>query len=154
MELFVERKWKKPTYTIGNLYVDGIYLCNTLEDKDRGLTQDMPTTEIYKKKCYGQTAIPSGRYRLRMDIVSPKLKNKSYAIPYGGKLPRFENVPCYSGVLIHPGNSPADTLGCLLVGRNTVKGKVMESQKTFLKLMDEYLVPAHKRGEEIWITLA
>ena len=153
MELKVERKWKKPTYTIGNLYVDGVFLCNVLEDKDRGLTQDMPTTEIYKKKVYGQTAIGTGRYRVDMDTVSAKFKNRSWAQPYGGKLPRLLNVPGFDGVLAHVGNSPLDTQGCVLVGKNTIKGRLTDSTKCFRELMDNYLIPAHKRGEEIWITI-
>lgn len=153
MELKVKRLWKKPTYTIGNLYVDGIFLCNTLEDKDRGLTQDMPTTEIYKKKVYGQTAIPKGRYKVRMDIVSPKFKNRSWAAKYGGRVPKVMDVPCWEGVLWHPLNTPNETLGCLGPGENKIKGKIINSQKWFFTLMDEYLEPARKRGEEIWMTI-
>lgn len=153
MELKVERKWKKPTYTIGNLYVDGVFLCNVLEDKDRGLTQDMPTTEIYKKKVYGQTAIPKGRYRVNLDTVSPKFKSRSWAVKYGGRVPWIEGVPGFDRILTHPGNDPSCTQGCLLPGFNKQKGKVLDSQKCFFKLMDEYLEPARERKEEVWITI-
>lgn len=153
MELKVKRLWKKPTYTIGKLYVDGKYHSETLEDKDRGITQDMPEWEIIKKKCYGFTAIGTGRYRVRMDVVSQKFKNRSWAQPYGGRLPRLEDVPGFDGILIHVGNSPADTNGCVLTGYNRVRGKVVDSTKAFKALMDNYLVPASKRGEEIWITI-
>lgn len=153
MELLVERKWKKTTYTIGRLYVDGAFLSNSLEDKDRGLLQGMPTTEIYKRKVYGSTAIPKGRYKVRIDIVSPKFKSRNWATPYGGKIPRLEGVPGFDGILIHPGSSPQDTYGCILVGANTIVGRLTSSQKTFFELMDNYLVPAYKRGEEIWITI-
>lgn len=153
MELKVERKWKKPTYTIGNLYVDGVFLCNVLEDKDRGLTQDMPTTEIYKKKVYGYTAIPKGRYHIGMNRISPKFKNRGWAVKYGGRVPHIENVPCWEGVLFHPLNNPNESLGCIGVGENKVVGKIVNSQKTFFKLMDEYLEPARLRGEDIWLTI-
>lgn len=153
MELLLIRRWPKPTYTIGVLYVDGVKFSETLEDKDRGLTQDMPTTEIYKKKVYGYTAIPKGRYRIDMDTVSPKFKNRNWAVPYAGKIPRLVDVPCWTGVLIHPLSTPNDSLGCVGVGENKVKGKIINSQKTFFRLMDEYLVPAHKKGEEIWLTI-
>ena len=153
MELKIKRLWKKPTYTIGNLYVGDVFLCNVLEDKDRGLTQDMPTTEIYKKKVYGYTCIPAGRYRINMNRISPKFKKRSWAAPYGGRLPMLEDVPGFDGILIHVGNSPADTNGCVLTGYNRVKGKVVDSAKAFKALMDDYLVPAAQRGEEIWITI-
>lgn len=153
LELSLNRRYKKSLYTIGKLSVAGVYFCDTLEDRDRGLTQSMSSIEIYKKKIYGLTAIPTGRYRVLMDVVSPKFRNKVWAKPYGGKIPRLEGVPGFDGILIHPGNTPLDTYGCVLCGRNLAVGKVLESQATFFKLMDEYLIPAHKRGEEIWITI-
>ena len=50
MNILVKRIAKRPTYTIGKLYIDGKYFCDTIEDKDRGLTQNMPLSEIKKKK--------------------------------------------------------------------------------------------------------
>lgn len=154
MEILLQRKYPKNTYTIGKISIDGSTpICDALEDKDRGLTQSMPTSEIYKKKCYGSTAIPRGRYRINMNTVSPKFKNRKWAIPYGGIIPRLEGVPAFDGVLIHPGNTPADTYGCILPGWNTVKGKVMNSTKAFDMLMKDYFLPAKARNEEIWITI-
>ena len=74
MKLRLERRWKKATYTIGNLYVDGKYFCNTLEDKDRGLNRYDAVERIKAKKVYGETAIPTGAYDVLMDVVSPKYK--------------------------------------------------------------------------------
>ena len=153
MELLLIRRWPKPTYCIGALYINGVRFHETLEDKDRGLTQDMPTAEIYKKKVYGYTAIPKGRYHIGMDRVSPKFKNKSWAAKYGGRVPHIENVPCWEGVLIHPLNNPNESQGCVGVGENKVKGKIINSQKTYFELMDNYLEPARLRGEEIWLTI-
>ena len=153
MELKVERKWKKPTYTIGNLYVDGVFLCNVLEDKDRGLTQDMSTVEIYKKKVYGQTAIPKGRYRVNLDTVSPKFKSRSWAVKYGGRVPWIEGVPGFDRILIHPLTTPNETSGCVGIGENRVKGKILNSQRAYFDLMDFYLEPARERKEEVWITI-
>ena len=101
MELKVKRKAFEKDYTIGKLYIDGVAYCDTLEDCDRGLTQDMPLEEIQAKKVYGKTAIPTGTYEIDMNTVSPKFKDRSWAKPYGGKLPRLVNVPGYEGVLIH-----------------------------------------------------
>ena len=72
MKIKVERKWKKETYTIGRLYINEKFFCNTLEDMDRGLKQSDPITTIQKKKVYGETAIPTGKYKIEMNIVSTK----------------------------------------------------------------------------------
>lgn len=134
--ILVERIYKGLLYTIGKLYLDGVYLCDTLEDPDRGLVSNMTLDEIKRKKIYGDTAIPTGTYKVNMNTISPKFKDRVWAKPYGGKLPRLENVPGYEGVLIHVGNKPADTLGCILVGQNKVKGQVINSTATFNKLME------------------
>ena len=63
MEVLIDRAWKKDDYTISRLYVNGkLFGCNTLEDTDRGLNQEMDLNEIKNEKVYGQTAIPSGSY--------------------------------------------------------------------------------------------
>ena len=134
MRLLLERKYKKQDYTIGNLYVDGVFFCNTLEDTDRGLTQSMELSELKARKIHGKTAIPSGTYRVVLNEQSPRFKEKSSYAFCNGYLPRLKDVPAYEGVLIHIGNYPRDTEGCILVGRNTMKGAVLESTKTFREL--------------------
>ena len=152
MKLLLKRIAKQKTYTIGKLYIDGVYECDTLEDTDRGLSNDMSIDEIKKKKEYGQTAIPTGSYEVTMNVVSPKFKNRSWAKPYNGKLPRLIAVPGYEGVLIHVGNKSEDTLGCLLVGQNKIKGQVVNSTATFHKLMEK-LTEANEKNEKIIITI-
>lgn len=139
IKLTLNRIAKKDHYTIGKLYVNGTFICNTLEDKDRGLTQSMSLDEIKSKKVYGETAIPSGTYKVDMNTVSSRFKDRSWAKPYGGKLPRLIDVPGYQGVLIHVGNTDADSLGCILTGKNDVVGKVTNSVTYFKKLMTELL---------------
>ena len=135
MEILVKRIAKKSKYTIGKMYIDGQYICDTLEDADRGLNQNMSLEEIKNKKVYGETAVPTGTYKGDMNTVSPKFKSRTWAKPYGGKLPRLVLVPGYDGVLIHPGNKAEDTLGCILVGENKAVGQVLNSQVTFKKIM-------------------
>lgn len=137
MEILVKRIAKKNLYTIGKMYIDGTYFCDVLEDTDRGLQQSMELSEIVSKKVPNKTAIPAGTYEIAMNIVSPRFKDRSWAKPYSGKLPRLLNVPGFDGVLIHPGNDQDDTSGCLLVGRNKVVGKVLDSQNTFKALMKQ-----------------
>lgn len=138
MKILVKRTYNNQTYCIGHLYIDGKYFCDTIEDCDRFLSDGMSVEEIKKKKKYGITAIPIGTYKVDMNTVSPLYakKNRNYSRPYGHKMPRLLNVKGYSGVLIHPGTTANDTLGCLIVGENKVKGKVINSQATWKKLMD------------------
>lgn len=136
MKLLLKRIAKMEKYTIGKLYIDGKYFSDTLEDTDRNLTSTMSKDEIAKAKVYGKTAIPTGTYVVDMNTVSPKFGKRSWAQPYEGKVPRLQDVPGYKGVLIHPGNTADDTSGCILVGRNKVKGQVVESQDTFHSLMN------------------
>ena len=153
MELKVKRVAKKDEYTIGRLYVDGNLFSDTLEDCDRGLTQDMPLEEIKAKKVYGKTAIPTGTYDIDMNTVSPKFEKRSWAKPFGGKIPRLVNVPGYEGVLIHPLNQASESLGCIGVGKNSIKGMITDSSRTFMSLMSKYLLPAKLRGEKITLTI-
>lgn len=134
MELTLRRIARKDTYTIGKLYIDGKYFCDTIEDKDRGLAQDRPLATNKALKKAGVTAIPTGRYVVTLGVQSPRFAQKSQYAFCNGYLPRLLNVPAYEGVLIHIGNTAGDTEGCILVGKNKQVGKVLESTATFKKL--------------------
>lgn len=153
MELSLTRIATNDRYTIGRLKIDGKPFCDILEPADRGLSSDMPLNKIKRIKVHGKTAIPTGRYRVDVRTVSPRCKNRYWAKQFGGIVPRLLDVPFYSGLLIHVGNDENDTEGCLLTGYNKVKGKVVDSAKAFTLLMSDYLLPADKRGEEIWIEI-
>lgn len=155
MELRLERIALRSEYTIGKLYVDGKYVCDTIEDTVRDLDKDgkFANGEV---KIPGKTAIPYGRYEITMKVKSPKYSNfskYSWAKKYDGYLPRLLNVSQFDGVLMHVGNSAMNSEGCIIVGENKVVGKVINSVNTFRRLMDEYLVPAKKRNENIVITI-
>lgn len=153
MELIVDRKWKRQSYTISNLTIDGKWFCNVLEDADRGLDDSMPLAKIKELKKPSITAIPKGTYEITLDVISPRFCTKSfYKQVCNGKLPRLLNVKGFEGILIHAGNTDKDTDGCLLVGMNLEKGKVLKSQETFRKLY-EVLNEAKLRGEGIQITI-
>lgn len=134
MKLKVERRFLKPGYTIGRLEVDGKYFCDTLEDRVRDLSRE--------KKIPGETAIPAGIYDVVVNI-SPRFKRK---------LPRLLNVPGFEGILIHRGNTPEDTAGCILVGENKAKGKVINSTPYELRLT-EMIERAQSAGESITIEI-
>ena len=154
MDIRIKRIARKKGYTIGRMYVDGVYSCDTLEDQDRGLRSSMTSAELAFRKIKGSTAIPTGRYEVTMNVTSPRFGGRSYYKQLcNGKLPRLLHVPNFEGVLIHVGNTQKDTEGCILVGRNTVVGMVTDSKETFGQLMKLHLLPAKEKGESIHITI-
>ena len=154
MELLLDRKWKKDLYTVGKLYVNGVAFCETMEDTDRGLKQDMPLSKIKMIKKAEVTAIPTGTYNILMNVISPKYSLKPWYVQNcnNARMPRIENVPGYSGVLIHPGNTHKDSAGCVLVGVNDVRGMITKSKETFIKLYNKLWI-AYKKGEKITLTI-
>lgn len=134
MNIVLKRIAKRDTYTIGQLYIDGQYWCDTLEDRVRDLSKE--------RKVAGETAIPAGTYDVVVNI-SPKFKRL---------LPRLLSVPHFEGVLIHRGNTAADSAGCILVGENKAKGKVLNST-IWERRITEYLLDAQNKGEDIKITV-
>ena len=140
-------------YTIGHLYVDGSYICDTIEDTDRMLDNKMPMEQILSIKVKNETAIPTGRYKVLMNVVSPKYSKSDYYMRIcNGKVPRLESVPGFSGILIHKGNRAKDTAGCLIVGYNTAKGCVTNSQRAFENLYYK-LKAAYDIGQTIYIDI-
>ena len=127
MKLHLRRLYRKPEYTIGKLYIDDVYFSDTVEDVDRGLYSYMNMGEISKIKVKDETAIPYGKYKVRLSM-SPRFKKI---------LPEIMNVPGFTGVRIHNGNWASDSSGCIIVGKNTVKGGVTQSKVTMSKLMEK-----------------
>jgi hypothetical protein len=141
MKLILERNWNKEKYTIGKLYyIDETtkgkkYICDTLEDTDRRLTDNMEVEAIKQLKVYAKTAIPTGCYQITLNTVSPKYVKKKYYKQFcGGRVPRLLGVKGFEGILIHIGNDADDSAGCILVGYNKEVGKVLQSTKAFEKL--------------------
>ena len=128
MRLILKRLYLKTDYTIGKLYMDGTYFCETLEDQVRDLTKE--------RKIPGRTAIPAGVYEIVVN-VSPRFKRK---------LPRLLDVPGFDGILIHRGNTAEDTAGCILVGENRERGKVINSTRYEVQLTG-ILERAQEKGE-------
>lgn len=129
MEIVVTRQPSANGCTIGTMTIDGVFECYTLEDVVR------PNGE----KVYGQTAIPAGRYQVKLTM-----SNRFKIV-----LPLLENVPNFEGVRIHPGNTAADTDGCILVGQTKTSNSIGSSRVAFDKLFAQ--LQAHKG--EIWLTV-
>lgn len=131
----------KSNYTIGKLSINDKYFCDTLEDINRDINKNGKFDGI-ESKIYGETCIPFGKYQVIL-AMSPK---------FGRELPRLLNVPGFEGILIHRGNTTKDTLGCILVGENKEKGKVINStpyEEKLVKILKEAIV----KGEQITIEI-
>lgn len=159
MELKLIRSAKKEKYTIGHLYRKDkqngqwVFLCDTIEDKDRGLRQSMSAAEIGRVKVMHQTAIPTGMYEIDMTTVSGTFVKKQLYKDYcGGRVPRLKEVKGFSGILIHSGTDQDSSSGCIIVGENKVVGKVINSWVTF-KRVYALMKRAHNNGERITLTI-
>ena len=115
MIVYVKRTFKGPEYTIGKLYIGNDYFCDTLEDTVRDGV-----------KIAGKTAIPAGEYKVK----------KTYSPRFKTQLPEILNVPGFTGVRIHSGNTAKDTEGCLLLGLNKTKGAVINSKNALAFFLD------------------
>ncbi len=130
VQLTLPRRPPEGNSTPGNLYVDGAWECHTLEDLVRAV------------KIPGQTAIPAGIYSVIITLSSR----------FHRRLPLLLNVPEFSGVRIHAGNTAADTEGCILVGQRCGTGAVLSSKVA----LDAFLVKmeaALERGETCEMTI-
>ena len=138
---------------LGRLSLDGHVLCDTLEPPSHGLTSASDPKTIRDIKRLGRSAIPAGVYRLVLGY-SPRISPRPFYKSCGGGLvPRLLNVSGFEGVLIHCGNTVVDTCGCILVGRRADSSTLVESQKTYGRLMRQYWMPAAKRREPMFIEI-
>ncbi len=126
MEIILKRKFFKPDYTIGELYINGLKVCDTLEPPHGGLNQRSTLKEVLSVKKKGKCCIPYGTYTV---VVTKSPRFKEW-------LPLLLGVRGFSGIRIHAGNFPKDTEGCILPGWNTRKGMVTESRKALKKIID------------------
>lgn len=149
MKIILDRILKTNEYTIGELYIDGKYVCDTLEDRVRPLPETCPNTPKNldckcKEKVYGKTAVPAGTYEVKL----------TYSNRFKCIMPEILNVPHFLGIRIHKGNSAENSEGCILVGSwDGVKVNwISDSKKAYDKLM-LLLQEASNTKEEINITI-
>lgn len=145
MKLRLERKYKGTEYTIGDLFIDGVFYSNILEDTVRGLTDKNDDGDFDDKcegKVYGKTAIPTGTYKI----------NITYSNRFKRELPLLLNVPGFEGIRIHSGNTAEDTHGCLLPGKNDIKGKVTKSRE-YTEILIDKIKDSLKIGELVTIEI-
>lgn len=114
----------KDTQTVGKLYLNGVYFCDTLEDKNRDLNKN-GIFDGSEKKVYSETCIPFGQYKVIIN-QSPRFKRL---------MPRLLNVPHFDGILIHNGVTEKNSAGCILVGSYDGQ-KLVRSKEIFNKLFE------------------
>lgn len=139
------RKYRKAEHTISELYKGSEFVCNILEDPVRVLVDkngDGDFDDAGEGKIKGRTAIPKGRYRIKM-YMSPRFRRL---------LPMLMDVPGFKYILIHAGNTVEDTDGCLLPGLNRAKGMVLDSRKYENILVNE-IKDAEAAGYEVYINI-
>lgn len=141
MQLTLERIELTPTYTRGKLYINGAAICDTLEDTVRDKNKN-GVFDNGEQKVYGETAIPYGTYEVKL-TNSPK---------YGTIMPRVMNVNSFDGILMHPGNTTKDTLGCILLGQYSGNGNLVRSRLMFDEVL-AILKKTVKSGESISLTI-
>lgn len=129
MKLTLNRKFRGSTYTIGDLSVNGKFFCNTIEDTVRELPAVCPNTPdgcscTCKEKIYAKTAIPAWDIQ-SLSSVQSQIQEEDAVPARCAPFHRYPDSFC---------NTEVDSAGCIIVGNNTVKGKVLESRATFQKL--------------------
>lgn len=136
MELTLIREPTCEGFTRGELLLDGVHECWTIED------------QVRSSKVAGVTAIPPylGQEEMRYRVVLTKSPR------FGKVLPELLNVPDFKGVRFHSGNTALDSEGCLIVGQRQGKASVFESKQAMLELMAA-LQGAVDAGEQVWITV-
>ena len=143
MEVKVKRKISKEDFTIGNLYIDGVFECYTLEDEKREV------------KVMHETRIPAGKYEIKLRTFGGHHEKYSKKFPdvHKGML-WLQEVPKFRDILIHIGNTDDDTSGCILVGGqiDAEAGKVFYSTKAYLKLYPK-IASEIAKGNKVFITV-
>ncbi len=141
MELLLTRTIRSDESTIGELSLEGEHICYTLEDLDRGLKGTWDIAAVKKKKVYGKTAIPTGRYQVVMN----------YSDQFKKYMPLLVGVLGFEGIRIHSGNAAIDTLGCILVGRARGIDQIFGSRIAYADLF--IMLKAAETKEKIFITI-
>lgn len=142
MKLELKRIALKPNYTIGKLFINGTYYCDTIEDKVIDLNKNGKFDDGLSKVMH-QTAIPYGTFKVVVNY-SPKFKRE---------LPRLLDVPYFEGILIHNGNDQNSSSGCIIVGENKTVGKVINST-FYMNNLTARIKDAQNKGETITITIS
>ena len=124
LDMKLVREQFKDTQTVGKLYLNGVYFCDTLEDKNRDLNKN-GIFDGSEKKVYSETCIPFGQYKV---IINQSSRFKRL-------MPRLLNVPHFDGILIHNGVTEKNSAGCILVGSYDGQ-KLVRSKEIFNKLFE------------------
>lgn len=157
MEVLHERianvKRGSRAYCISHVYINGQYSHDAIEDIDRGLDQSMSEAKARSIKVQNETAIPTGKYKVKMNTVSGTFVKKDYYKKFcAGKVPRLDPVVGFQGILIHKGTNERSSAGCVIVGYNKKVGEVTDTQVVFERVYKLFKAASDK-GEVIDYTI-
>ena len=147
MKIILNRLWKYPSYTISRVDVNGTFFCYALEDTDRGLHVDMPKRYFDDIKVLGETAIPTGTYEVIIDF-SKKFQKWMPHVLWRNKNDKLVEVPGFSGIRIHKGNTAKDTMGCILIG-DWEGGSCLVRSKPYTDNLYDKIWKARNKNEKV-----
>lgn len=147
MKIIIDRVYKYPKYTVGEVYVNGNFYCYSMEDTDRGLHVDMPMRYLRERKVYGETAIPCGTYEVIIDY-SPKFKRYMPHVMYRNEEDKLVEVPSFSGIRLHPLNTAEDSLGCIGFGDWQGSNRIVNS-KAYTAMLTDKIQKARNKKEKV-----
>lgn len=136
MKLQLIRDVRGTNYTLGKLFADGVYVCETCEDTDRKM-------EAGGEKVYAKTAIPLGTYKVSV----------SFSQRFKKPLPLIHDVPGFTGIRMHGGNGPDDTEGCILVGKVRMARGIANCAATLQRIID-MIDDAEEAGEVVTLEVS
>ena len=147
MKIIIDRVYKYPKYTVGEVWVNGDFFAYSMEDVDRGLHVDMPMRYMRERKVYGETAIPCGSYEVIVDY-SPKFKKYMPHVMYRTDEDKLVEVPCFSGIRLHPFNTAEESLGCIGFGDWQGTNRIVNS-KSYTAMLTDKIQKARNKKEKV-----
>lgn len=138
MEILVKRQPSNAGCTAGEMFLDGVHECFVLEDVQR----EVAGQPVETWKIAGRTAIPRGRYQVVIDFSNR----------FQRQMPHILNVPGFTGVRIHSGNTAEQTEGCVLVGKMKQENLILKSRDAFNEFFPKLQAALQDNGK-VWITI-
>lgn len=148
MKIIIDRVYKYPKYTVGEVWVNGDFFAYSMEDVDRGLHVDMPARYMRERKVYGETAIPCGSYEVIIDY-SPKFKKYLPHVMFRNDEDKLVEVPCFSGIRLHPFNTAEESLGCIAFGDWKGVSRIVNAKAKTNELTDMIQKARNKKDKVI-----
>lgn len=150
VNLLLQRRANGLTAALGSIWIDGVPFCDSLED----LVREVPGIPVERWKIAGATAIPAGKYEVRLTVSDRAMRGLLWTPRPDFELPELLEVPGFAGVRLHAGNTAVNVEGCIAVGSWSPSGEALvDSRKALTDLIDR-LAAAERAGQDVWIKVA